>query len=103
MWFAAPLLVAAAEADDVLEAAELAIEEAADAAELVTDEALEEMELSTEEMLELALPVAVDKAELSDDAEELRPLRTELPAELMLEKPDCSAEETELEREAKLD
>jgi hypothetical protein len=45
MWFAAALLVAAPEADETLDAAELTIEEPADAAELTTEEALEAMEL----------------------------------------------------------
>ena len=103
MWFAAPVLVAAPEADDVLDAPALRIEEPADAAELITEEALEAMELSAETMLELPLPVAVDKAELRDAAEEFKPLRTEPPTELTLERPDCSEEIAELAAEAVLD
>jgi len=103
MWFATPLLVAATEADDVLEEAELIIDEAADWAELMTEDALEATELSAEEMLELPLAEAVDRAELRDDAEELKPTRAELPAELTLERPDCSAELAELATEAALD
>ena len=103
MWFAAPVLVAAPEADDVLDGPRLTIEEAADTAELMTEEALEAMELSAETMLELLRPVAVDKAELRDAAEEFKPPRTELPTELTLERPDCSEEIAELSTEAVLD
>ena len=88
MWFAAPVLVAATEADDSLEATELKTEEPADATELMTEVALEATEFSMETMLEPALPVAVNRAELRDTADELNPLRAELPTELMLEMPD---------------
>jgi hypothetical protein len=103
MWFAAAVLVAAAVADVTLDATELTIEEPADTAELTTEEALEAMELSAEAMLELTLPLAVDRAEERDAAEEFKALRAEPATELMLEKPDCSAETAELKTEATLD
>jgi hypothetical protein len=106
MWFAAPVLVAAPEVDDVLEATELTeltTEEPADAAELITEEALETIELSAEMMLELPPASAVDRTELRDAAEELKPLRAEPPTEMMLERPDCSAEAAEVATEATSD
>ena len=54
-------------------------------------------------MLELPLGLAVDRTELRDAAEELKPLIAELATELMLEKPDCSAEAAELATEAPLE
>ena len=69
----------------------------------MTEEALETMELSAETMLELPLEAADDRAELRDDAEELKPLIAELPTESRLEKADCSAEMAELATEERED
>lgn len=59
MALAAPVEEAAADADEVFEAMELAREEPADEAELKTDEACEARELASELRLEATLPVAV--------------------------------------------